>query len=399
MAGRVTSNRTAISPAGIRCSRTSARIARRRGSARARGRDPSHYVSCALRKGSTTVRDRRSHGVGSPDSGVGRAGGNRTRAGATEADGSEYYKRVGAGAERRPATERRYHQHDRYPIEPAPSDRPDCFPGRTPSIDAQTGSHTLRIRVSGLPGAFPCPPSRSPRATAQVLRIHVRSHRDRRQAIPRRGRHGARGRVARRRAGQSITLDRVLLVADGDESAIGRPLVADAAVSAEVLRQTRGEKLISFKYRPKARSRVKKGHRQELTVLRITDVRLGQKSAAEAVRKAEADAKSERQHLEEAAAKQAAADAALAAKLAKSAAAEEKATKSRSEAEGIGRREASSEEARRQGVGRRREAQEGCSEDGCDRQAGTQEDHPREEGRVRAHGTQEGRRQRQERPR
>jgi len=127
--------------------------------------------------------------------------------------------------------------------------------------------------------------------------------------------------------GQAITLDKVLLVADGDESAIGRPLVADAAVSAEVVRQTRGEKLISFKYRPKARSRVKKGHRQELTVLRITDVRLGTKSAAESVRKAEADAKTERQRLEDAATKQAAADAALAAKLAKSAPAEAKPAK------------------------------------------------------------------------
>jgi len=130
--------------------------------------------------------------------------------------------------------------------------------------------------------------------------------------------------------GQAITLDRVLLVADGDESAIGRPLVADAEVSAEVVRQTRGEKLIAFKYRPKARSRVKKGHRQELTVLRITDVRLGSKSAAESVRKAEADAKTERQRLEEAAAKQAAVDAALAAKLAKSAPAEAKPTKASS---------------------------------------------------------------------
>jgi large subunit ribosomal protein L21 len=119
--------------------------------------------------------------------------------------------------------------------------------------------------------------------------------------------------------GQAITLDRVLLVGDGDDSAIGQPLVADAAVSAEVLRQTRGDKLISFKYRPKARSRVKKGHRQDLMVLRITDVRLGKKSAAESVRKAEADAKTERQRLEEAAARQAAADAALAAKLAKAA--------------------------------------------------------------------------------
>ena len=117
--------------------------------------------------------------------------------------------------------------------------------------------------------------------------------------------------------GQEIKLERVLLVADGDESAIGRPIVEDAAVSAEVVRQARGEKLISFKYRPKARSRVKKGHRQELTILRVTDVRLGKKSAADEKRKADADARSERERLEEAAAKQAAADAELAAKLAK----------------------------------------------------------------------------------
>jgi large subunit ribosomal protein L21 len=120
--------------------------------------------------------------------------------------------------------------------------------------------------------------------------------------------------------GDNITIDRVLLVADGDESTIGRPVVADAAVEAEVVRRERGEKVISFKYRPKARRRVKKGHRQELMILRITDVKLGGKSAAAAVRKAEAEAKTERQRLEEAAAKQAAEDAALAAKLAKAAA-------------------------------------------------------------------------------
>src|SRR5436305_8453582 len=117
--------------------------------------------------------------------------------------------------------------------------------------------------------------------------------------------------------GDSITLERVLLVADGDDSAIGTPIVANAAVEAEVVRRDRGQKTVSFKYRPKARSRVKKGHRQELLVLRITDVKLGNKSAADAKRKADADAKTERQRLEEAAAKQAAEDAALAAKLAK----------------------------------------------------------------------------------
>jgi large subunit ribosomal protein L21 len=126
--------------------------------------------------------------------------------------------------------------------------------------------------------------------------------------------------------GDNITLDRVLLVADGDESTIGRPVVADAAVEAEVVRRERGDKVISFKYRPKARRRVKKGHRQELMILRITDVKLGGKSAAADVRKAEAAAKTERQRLEEAAARQAAEDAALAAKLAKSAAPKASAT-------------------------------------------------------------------------
>jgi large subunit ribosomal protein L21 len=121
--------------------------------------------------------------------------------------------------------------------------------------------------------------------------------------------------------GDNITLDRVLLVADGDDSAIGRPVVADAAVEAEVLRQDRADKVISFKYRPKARRRVKKGHRQDVTVLRITDVKLGKRSAAEDKRQADAEAKSERQRLEEAAAKQAAEDAALAEKLAKASAA------------------------------------------------------------------------------
>jgi large subunit ribosomal protein L21 len=132
--------------------------------------------------------------------------------------------------------------------------------------------------------------------------------------------------------GKTITLDRVLLVADGDTSSIGRPLVADAAVSAEVVRQIRGEKLISFKYRPKARSRVKKGHRQELTVLRISDITLDGKSAAKSVKKAEDDAKTERQRLEEAATVQAAKDAELAAKLAAGAEATAKPTKTKPKA-------------------------------------------------------------------
>src|SRR6185436_3333525 len=116
--------------------------------------------------------------------------------------------------------------------------------------------------------------------------------------------------------GKTITLDRVLLVADGDQASIGQPLVANAAVNAEVVRQARGDKVISFKYRPKARRRVKHGHRQELTVLRISDITLGSKSAAKAEEKAADEKRTEREELEAAAAQKAAADAALAEQLA-----------------------------------------------------------------------------------
>jgi large subunit ribosomal protein L21 len=116
--------------------------------------------------------------------------------------------------------------------------------------------------------------------------------------------------------GQTLDLERVLLVADGDATAIGRPLVEGARVSAEVVRQDRGDKIVVFKYRPKARSRVKHGHRQEQTVLRVADIVHGDRSAASL---AEA-ARTERARLEaaaaEGAARQAAADRALADKLA-----------------------------------------------------------------------------------
>ena len=121
-------------------------------------------------------------------------------------------------------------------------------------------------------------------------------------------------------AGESIAFDRILLVADGDAASIGRPVVENASVSAEVLRRDRGPKLISFKYRPKARSRVKKGHRQELTIVRISDIVLDGKSAASDLAAVEAKKQTERQRLQEAARKQAEQDAALAAKLAADAA-------------------------------------------------------------------------------
>ncbi len=117
-------------------------------------------------------------------------------------------------------------------------------------------------------------------------------------------------------AGQTIELDRILLVADGEQATIGSPLVDGALVRADVVRQDRGEKLIVFKYKPKARRRVKKGHRQELTVLRISEISLDGRSAAEDADKAKAEERHEREQREQEAARQAAADQALAARLA-----------------------------------------------------------------------------------
>jgi large subunit ribosomal protein L21 len=133
--------------------------------------------------------------------------------------------------------------------------------------------------------------------------------------------------------GDTVEIDRVLLVADGDSSQIGRPMVEGALVSASIVRQDRGDKIVVFKYRPKARTRVKRGHRQDLTVIRIADIRFDGRSAAE---EAEADAKKEEQarsKAEKEAARQAAADQALAARLADELAADAKADAEKAEAE------------------------------------------------------------------
>ena len=126
--------------------------------------------------------------------------------------------------------------------------------------------------------------------------------------------------------GQTIDLDRVLLVADGEQAAIGAPLVDGARVSADVLRQTRGEKLIVFKYKPKARSRVKNGARADLTLLRIADIAWAGRSAKDETDKAAAQKKVAAEKATKAAAEKASADAALAAKLAAPAPAADTAT-------------------------------------------------------------------------
>ena len=72
--------------------------------------------------------------------------------------------------------------------------------------------------------------------------------------------------------GEQIRIEEVLLISDADRSLVGTPFIDNAAVLATVEGQTRGEKLIVFKYKSKKRYRHRRGHRQELTVLRIDDI-------------------------------------------------------------------------------------------------------------------------------
>ncbi len=73
-------------------------------------------------------------------------------------------------------------------------------------------------------------------------------------------------------AGSTVEFAEVLMVGEGDTVKVGRPLVDGAKVTAELVEQKRGPKLIAFKKRRRKNSRRKKGHRQDLTVVRITDI-------------------------------------------------------------------------------------------------------------------------------
>ncbi|MCT6879086.1 MAG: 50S ribosomal protein L21 [Commensalibacter sp.] len=73
-------------------------------------------------------------------------------------------------------------------------------------------------------------------------------------------------------AGSTVTLSEVLAIGDEGKSTIGSPLVEGASVKATVIAQDRLKKVIIFKKRRRQNSRRKNGHRQPVTVLRITDI-------------------------------------------------------------------------------------------------------------------------------
>jgi large subunit ribosomal protein L21 len=97
--------------------------------------------------------------------------------------------------------------------------------------------------------------------------------------------------------GEIVTFGEVLVVG-GDTPTLGTPTVAGASVAAEVLSQSRGPKVIAFKKRRRKNSRRKRGHRQEFTLVQITEILTeGAKptmtAAPKRVRKPKADEKTE----------------------------------------------------------------------------------------------------------
>lgn len=72
--------------------------------------------------------------------------------------------------------------------------------------------------------------------------------------------------------GDIITLEEVLMIGNGAAVTVGAPLIAGASVAAEIVEQARGPKIVIFKKRRRQNYRRKKGHRQLLTIVKITDI-------------------------------------------------------------------------------------------------------------------------------
>ena len=70
-------------------------------------------------------------------------------------------------------------------------------------------------------------------------------------------------------AGKKFDLERILLMADGDDVLVGTPLISDILVKVTVVDHIKGPKIDRFKYRPKKRIRVRGGHRQHYTRLMV----------------------------------------------------------------------------------------------------------------------------------
>ena len=73
--------------------------------------------------------------------------------------------------------------------------------------------------------------------------------------------------------GKTVTLDKVLLVNNDGQVAVGTPTLSGASVVADVLKHVRGEKVVSFKMKKRKGHHKTIGHRQELTILKVKEIK------------------------------------------------------------------------------------------------------------------------------
>ena len=73
--------------------------------------------------------------------------------------------------------------------------------------------------------------------------------------------------------GESLTFDQVLLMSDGDKITFGQPFLKGASLTAEVVEHLRGPKLKIFKFKRRREYRRRKGHRDELTRIRVSAIK------------------------------------------------------------------------------------------------------------------------------
>ena len=73
--------------------------------------------------------------------------------------------------------------------------------------------------------------------------------------------------------GDTISLGEILMLGTDGKATIGSPIVSGASVTAQVLRQKKGDKVIVFKKKRRQNYRRKNGHRQQITVVKITDIK------------------------------------------------------------------------------------------------------------------------------
>ncbi|MFH1783346.1 MAG: 50S ribosomal protein L21 [bacterium] len=74
------------------------------------------------------------------------------------------------------------------------------------------------------------------------------------------------------KVGETVEIDKVLMIVDGEDVSVGKPHIKGAKVVLEIVRLTKGKKVIVFKYKPKKDIRKVRGHRHQYSTVKVKDI-------------------------------------------------------------------------------------------------------------------------------